>query len=282
MIKSAVWRTGQPLKSALRWLLMVGIAGLTAAPIYWMVATSLKPLSQIFQYPPTLVPDPLQWSNYAQAVHQLPFFTYLGNSILLAVANVVGTVLSSLIVAYGFAKIHWRGRRVVFGLLVFSMFLPGTVTLVPSYIMFHAVHWTGTYLPLIVPEFFGSAFFIFLLDQFFRTIPQSYVEAARIDGANEWTILWRIIVPMSIPAIGSVALLSFNLSWDSFLLPLVFLNNPHMYTLPVGLFGMVDNKGTLWNQLMAASVLFMLPLVATFVVAQRALVNGIQIGGLRE
>lgn len=261
---------------------LVLIAGVTALPIFWMVDTSLKPLRELFAFPPHLIPHPIRWVNYVRAVSSLPFFTYLKNSLWLGVMNVVGTVLSSLIVAYGFAKVHWRGRGVLFGILLLTMFLPGTVTLVPSYILFHDVHWTGTYLPLIVPLFFGPAFFVFLFQQFFRTIPDSYGEAARIDGASDWGILWRILVPMSRPAIGSAALLAFNASWDSFLLPLVFINKPSMYTLPIGLYGMISNKGTLWTQLMAASVLFMLPLVVTFVVAQRALISGIQIGGIRE
>jgi len=270
------------LGMAIRILLMVVIAGGTAIPIFWMVSTSLKPLSEIFAFPPKLFPHPIRWQNYVAAVRQLPFFTYLANSLYLAVANVVGTVVSALIVAYGFAKVEWRGRGVMFGVLLLTMFLPGTVTLVPSYILFHDIHWTGTYLPLIVPLFFGPAFFVFLFQQFFRTIPNSYSEAARIDGASEWRILWRILVPMSKPAIASAALLSFNASWDSFLIPLVFLNKPQMFTLPIGLYGLISNKGTEWTQLMAACVLFMLPLVVTFVIAQRSLISGIQIGGIRE
>jgi multiple sugar transport system permease protein len=243
-------------------------------PFYWMVVTSLRSDSAIFHFPPNFLLHHAHPINYVHATQQIPFFRYLLNSTMLGVFNVVGSTISCVIVGYGVAKVQWKGRNVVFAVMLSTLFLPGAVTLAPSYIIFHAVHWTGTYLPLIVPPFFATAFNIFLIRQFFRGIPDALIEAAKIDGASHWRILWRIVVPLSWPAIGAVSIFSFVASWDSFLTPLIYLVRSSMFTLPIGLDSFVNTHGTLWNQLMAAGVMFMVPMLVIFFIGQKAFFGG--------
>lgn len=269
------WRPGDDLLQRIGvYSVLVFVCGVTILPFYWMVVTSLRGAKAIYQFPPRIFLHRAHPANYLDALHATPFFQYLGNSMWVAAFAVVGQTACAVIVGYSFAKIDWRGRRLVFSVLLATLFMPGAVTLAPTYIIFHQIGWTGTYLPLIVPPFFGGAFNIFMVRQFYRSIPQSIVEAAQIDGASHWGILWRFVVPLSKPAIAAVALFSFVASWDDFLTPLIYLTNPNMNTLPLGLYNFMNSHGTVWNQLMAASVMFMIPMLLVFFFGQRVFLNG--------
>jgi multiple sugar transport system permease protein len=257
-------------------------------PLVWMISTSLKTDAQIF--PPedqqsapislmSLIPRPIHWRNYPDALVTVPFHIYLRNTLFLCVMNVFGAVLSSAIVAYGFARLQFRGREVLFMLMISTMALPGQVTMIPVFKLFQTLGWYGTFLPLIVPAFFGNAFFIFLLRQFFRTIPEELGEAARIDGASEWGIFWRIMLPLAKPALATVALFQFLGTWNDFFGPLLYINNPNKYTLAYGLQQFMTSYGGKWAQLMAGACIFTIPIIILFFFAQRTFIQGISTTG---
>lgn len=257
-------------------------------PLIWMVSTSLKRDDQVYAQqgsatPPfsiaALVPHPFNWSNYPQALDTVPFELYLRNTLFLCGATVLGVVLSSAIVAYGFARIEFKGRSFWFMLMIATMALPGQVTMIPVFATYRALGWYGTYLPLIVPSFFGSAFFIFLLTQFYKTLPEELAESARLDGAGEMTIFTRMVVPLSKPALATVALFQFLGTWNDFFGPLLYVNDPAKYTLAYGLQQFLSGYGGQWTQLMAASTLFTLPIILLFFFAQRTFIQGIATTG---
>ncbi|MDX1932945.1 MAG: carbohydrate ABC transporter permease [Capsulimonadales bacterium] len=259
-----------------------------ALPLLWMISTSLKPDSQIYATGNTdnataflqnLLPHPVRWTNYPDALKTVPFGLYLRNTLCLCLINVVGAVTSSLTVAYGFARLRFKGRDFLFLLLLATMALPGQVTMIPVFALFRWLGWYGTYLPLTVPSFFGSPFFIFLLTQFFRGIPEELSEAARLDGAGEWRIFFRIILPLSRPAIATCALFQFLATWNDFFGPLLYLNDSSRYTLAYGLQQFLSQHGGQWAHLMAASVLFTLPIILLFFFAQRTFIQGIATTG---
>ena len=250
-------------------------------PVFWMVSSALKPNYDIFVFPPKWIPDPIQWDNFAKALTALPFATYFQNTLIIEVGSIVGTVLSCSVVAYGFARLNAPGRNFWFVVLLSTMMLPGVVTMIPVYLIFRQLGWVNTFLPLIVPNWFGSAFFIFLMRQFFMTIPRDFEEAARIDGANTWQILTRIILPLSKPALATVAIFTFMGVWNDFMGPLIYLNKPESYTLALGLNFFKGQYKSDWNMLMAASLVMMLPLVILFFVAQKAFIEGITLTGVK-
>lgn len=256
-------------------------------PLVWMLSTSLKTDDQIFATEgqqaaitlTTLIPRPVQWSNYARAAQTVPLALYLKNTLFLCAANVIGAVGSSAIVAYGFARIRFRGREPLFLIMIATMALPGQVTMIPVFALFRALGWYGTYLPLIVPAFFGNAFFIFLLRQFFRTLPEELAEAARIDGAGEWRIFWQISLPLAKPALATCALFQFLGTWNDFFGPLLYINAPNKYTLAYGLQQFMSSYGGEWAQLMAGACIFTLPVILLFFLAQRTFIQGIATTG---
>ncbi len=250
-------------------------------PVFWMVSSALKPNSQIFLFPPQWIPNPIQWDNFVTAMTSLPFGTYFQNTMIIEVGSIVGTVLSCSVVAYGFARLNAPGRNFWFVVLLSTMMLPGVVTMIPVYLIFRQLGWVNTFLPLIVPNFFGSAFFIFLLRQFFMTIPRDFEEAARIDGANTWQVLTRIMLPLSKPALATVTIFTFMGVWNDFMGPLIYLNKPETYTLALGLNFFKGQYVSQWNLLMAASLVMMLPLVLLFFVAQKAFIEGITLTGVK-
>ena len=276
-------RYGRVLAHAVLLLLCVPFV----LPLVWMVSTSLKPDEQIFAReggaPPisleNLVPHPIEWSNYADAMVTVPVGTYLRNTLFLCATTVVGAVLSSALVAYGFARIPFRGREVWFMLLIATMALPGQVTMVPVFAIFRWLGWYGTFLPLIVPAFCGSAFYIFLLRQFLRTIPEELSEAARIDGAGEWRVFRQIVLPLTKPALATCALFQFLGTWNDFLGPLLYIDDPSKYTLAYGLQQFMSNYGGEWAQLMAAATVFTAPIVVLFFLAQKTFIQGIATTG---
>ena len=281
---SAMERAGNVSKYAL--LLFLSFTWLF--PLYWMVITALKNDSQVRTVPPVLFPYPLLWENFVGGWARYNFNLAAFNSIFrFSLPVVIFTLISSLIVAYGFAKIKWRGRDLFFGLCIATMMLPWQVTMVPLFIIFKNLNWLNTYLPLVVPSLFGSAYFIFLLRQFFLTIPEELSEAARIEGASEWGILWRIILPLSKPAIAVVVLFRFLSSWNDFLGPLIYLKDESQYPLALMIYRLQQTASNMGNtalaypHLMAVSTIVALPVIIIFILAQRSFIEGISMTGLK-
>lgn len=259
-------------------------------PLAWMVSTSLKDDRQIYAGEGqqvgaftlgSLVPDPIEWGNYYEAITAVPFGTYLRNTIYLCVMNVVAVVLSSAVVAYGFARLRFPGRDVLFFVMISTMALPPQVTMIPIFALFRYIGWYGTYLPLIVPYFFATPFFVFLLCQFFKTIPEELAESARIDGAGEWMIFLRIMLPLCIPAMATCALFQFLYSWNDFFGPLLYINDPSRYTIAYGLQQFLSNYEGKWAELMAGATIFTLPVIVLFFLAQRTFIQGIATTGFK-
>lgn len=252
-------------------------------PMLWMVSTSLKGNEQIFAGDDlnlkSLIPSPLVTTNYPEALQNMPFLLYLRNTLLLCGLTVVGAVTSSALVAYGFAKIEFTGKKVWFAVMIATMALPGQVTMIPVFSLFRSLGWYGTYLPLVVPSFTASAYYVFLLTQFFRTLPMEMSEAARVDGASEWTIFRSLVLPLSKPALATCALFQFIGTWNDFLGPLLYINDPAKYTLAYGLQQFVSHYGGFFAQLMAAATIFTLPIVVLFFFAQKTFIQGISTTG---
>ena len=264
-----------------RQLVMVyGVCALGSAfvliPVLWMVSTALKGDEAVLTVPPQLVPRSPQWSNFATATDLIPFWRYMRNSLVVAGLGAVGTVLSAALVAYPLARLRARGMKLVFALVLATLLLPQQVLLISQFLIFKELGWYGTYLPLIVPSWLGGgAFNVFLLRQFFLTLPAELDQAALVDGAGYFRIFWRIILPQSVPALLAVGLLDFTSKWNDFLGPLIYLNRTETYTLPLGLAGFRDLYDTAWNHLMAGTVLAVIPCAILFFVAQRLLVRGL-------
>jgi multiple sugar transport system permease protein len=250
---------------------------LLLSPMWWMFATSVKNMQEIMTFPPTFWPNEWHFENYINTLKAAPFWRYTLNTLFLAFFAVVANTLSNSFIAYGFAKIKFKGRSVWFAILLATMMLPGFVTLIPQYVMFAKLGWLNTYLPLIIPQFFGGAFFIFLLRQFYLTIPNELIEAAKIDGASHFYIWLRIIVPLSKPAIATVAIFTFNGSWNDFLGPLLYVNDESLYTLQLGLQVFKGQVQTQWNYLMAGSIMVLLPVIILFFIFQRYFIEGMNL-----
>jgi multiple sugar transport system permease protein len=250
-------------------------------PFVFILATALMTNQQALS--PNVWPHPFVWSNFRTVFHSFPFVRYTLNTVIYAGLATLGVVVSCVPVAYALSRLRWRGRQVAFILVLSTLMLPPQVTIVPLYLIFVRLHWVGSLLPLIVPMFFGDAFSIFLLRQFFMTIPQELSDAARVDGAGELQILLRVIVPLAKPAIAAVALFQFLYSWNDFFSPLVYAGgNPNSWTLAVALQQFTSlSRGVLWNLQMAASVLFMLPVIVLFFFAQKVFVEGVTLTGVK-
>jgi multiple sugar transport system permease protein len=267
-----------------RWLLLAllwGVALLFLIPLLWMLSSSLKPTWQIFETPPRWLPDPPRWENYREALTTLPFGLYLRNTTVITLLTIVGHLLSCTLVAYAFARLRAPGRDTLFVVMLATLMLPYPVTMTPLYVIFHRLGWINTFLPLTVPAFLGSPFYIFLLRQFFLTIPRDFEDAARIDGANIVQILAWVIVPMVAPALATVTLFTFQASWNDFLAPLIYLQRPDLYTVTLGLQFFRSTYTTNWAYLMAASLATMLPVIAVFFAAQRYFLAGISLAGIK-
>lgn len=254
---------------------------LFALPLVWMILSSLKPPDQLTADPYSFWPSRWQWSNYPEALAALPYLRYLRNSLILCTGTVIGSVCSCAVVAYGFSRLRWRGRDVVFGMVIATMLLPWHVTMIPRFLLLRELGLYNSLAALIVPTFLGDAFFIFLLRQFFLTIPNELSEAARLDGLGEWGIFTRIIVPLSKPALATVALFQFIASWNDFNGPLLYLSDPQKFPLAYGLEQFVSSYSDQTHLLLAASVLFTLPMVVLFLLAQRTFLKGIATTGIK-
>jgi multiple sugar transport system permease protein len=274
------------------YICLVALTLFILLPLGWMLTAALKPDNvPVFTFPPEWFPtEYFNLGTFVEALTQPnePYARFALNSLLLAGVNIVGAVLSNSLIAYPFARLEFRGKRMLFAAVLATMLLPAPVLLIPQFLLFFNIGWYGTYngfpagyLPLMVPAFTGNAFFIFLLRQYMRTIPKELDEAARIDGANNWTIYWRIVMPLSIPALVVVAVFTFLGVWNDFFGPLLYLDDPDWFTVPLALAREVSTVGTEWNIVMAATLIAMLPPLIVYAFSQNKLMGGIASVGIR-
>jgi len=262
-------------------LILWGGLVLILIPLAWTLSTSLKSPGEVFIFPPTWLPERIIWGNYAEAVTAIPFFQYLSNTLLITGLSIVGKVISVTLVAFSFARLRWWGRDFFFIVMLATMMLPPHITLIPQFILFKNLNWIDTFLPLIVPTFFGGPWLTFLVRQFLLTLPRDLDDAARIDGCSSWGVYWRIIMPMAKPAVLIVIIFTFNNVWNEFLLPLIYLQSSANFTLALGLRMFQGEASTSWNLLMAASLLTMLPVLLLFFFSQKYFIQGIVFTGVK-
>ena len=279
--QSKKW-TGRVQTAVIHGILLAG-AVIVLIPFLWMLSTSLKPPTQVSKFPPIWIPNPIVWSNYVTAltIFPIPFWIFVRNSLFMSASITIGTVLSNAVVAFAFARLRFRGSQVLFLIVLSTMMLPGQVTMIPLFILFSKLGWVNTYKPLIIPSFFGSAYFIFLLRQFYATIPREMDDAARIDGCGILGLFFRIIVPMSKPALGITAIFAFSWSWNEFLGPLIYLSKMETFPLAIALSYLRGTYRVLWSELMVVSFIAMLPPLILFFIAQRSYIQGIVITGVK-
>ncbi len=249
-------------------------------PFLWMVSTALKQSQEVFTFPPTLLPNSPHWGNFVTGWTVLPFTRFLINTVVITGLAVLGNLVSCVLSAYAFARLEARGKKIAFALLLATMMIPIEVTLVPTFIMFSELSMVNTFWPLILPAWFGYAYFIFLLRQFFMTIPQEYDEAARIDGAGYFRMLWSVILPQARPAIATVAVFAFVGNWNNLLAPIIYLRSQDLFTLALGLQLFQGQYQTFYNQMMAVALITLLPILIIFLLAQRTFIEGANISGL--
>ena len=266
-------------KKILSYVLMTVIGIILIIPLLWMVFTSLKPMEEIVRYPSTFFPEKIVWENYLDTIAAFPFWRYARNTLFITVLVVIGNVLSNSFIAYGFAKIDFPGKKLMFALVLSTMMIPGFVTMIPQYVLFSKIGWVGTYLPLIVPSFFGNAFNIFLMRQFYLSINNELIEAAEIDGANHLYIWSHLMLPLTKPALITIAINSFNAAWNDFLGPLLYIQDQEKYTLQIGLQVFQNQATTQWNYLMAGATLVLIPTILLFFFAQRYFIEGMDLTG---
>ena len=264
------------------WVLLCLGAIVMAVPFLWLATSSLKDQSKIWLFPPQWLPDPIRWDNYTKALTSMPFHLFLRNTLTVVFFDELGVILTASMSAYGFARLRFKGRDLVFMMLLSTMMLPWAVTMIPRYILFKWFGMLDTLFPLIIPSWFGGGMFnIFLLRQFFRTIPTELSDAARIDGCGEFGIFWRLTMPLAKPALTTVAIFTFLNSWNDFMGPLIYLTSPQNRTLSLGLASFRDLYTTQWHYLMAASTAVTIPVIIIFFAAQRYFVQGIVLTGLK-
>ncbi len=265
---------------------MVGLSLLFMFPFFWTVMSSLKAVDELYVFPPTLFPSTPQWQNYARVWQEFPYFLWMWNSIFVVILSTLGTIITSSLVAYSFARFRYRGREFIFILTLGTLMLPAQVTLIPQYVLFHRLGWINTLLPLWVPAWFGgNAFAIFLIRQFIMALPRELDEAALIDGASYIRIFWQILMPLCKAVIATIAVITFVAVWNDFINPLIYLQLPEKFTLSVGLnyFKSFPELGGEPTQhiLMAASVMMIAPVIALFFFTQRYFVQGIVLSGIK-
>ncbi len=261
---------------------LILFAVIFSLPLYWMISNALKPNAEMFVLPPKWIPSQFLWVRFPQAFTYVPYAQYAWNTFYISAYSVVATVISCTVVAYGFARLEWKGRDYVFALVLATMMLPYQVTLIPQYIIFSRIHWVGTFRPLTVPNWFANPFLVFLMRQFFMTIPPELTDSAKIDGASELGILLRIFVPLSRPAIATMAVFTFMWNWNDFFWPLIYLTSQKQFTLSIGLYNFIGFVArTDWGLLMAASTMMTIPPVILFFFAQRSFIEGITLTGIK-
>jgi multiple sugar transport system permease protein len=254
----------------------------TLFPLFWMISTSLKSGDIIFEMPPRMLPDGFHWENYSRAVTEISFFILFKNSVVVTSLKLLSEVFVSALVAYGFARFNFPGRNIWFLILLATIMIPGEVTMIPVFIGFSDIGWSNSIKPLVLPGFFGgNATFVFLLRQFFLTIPKELEESAIMDGATRFKIFYRIFIPLSIPAFIVIGIFSFQGSWNDLLAPLIYLNDTDKFTLPLGLAMFKGMLKVEWGPLMAGSLLALMPVVIVFFLVQKYFVEGVKMSGIK-
>lgn len=276
------------LVEILKYVVLLTLAITFLLPFYWMLSSAVKNDSQVYTVPPVWFPVPQQWNNFWDAWSSENYWLFTYNTVVMyAIPAAIGSVLSSALVAYSFSRLRWIGRDTLFGILIATLMIPGWVRLVPLFIIFKQIGWLNTFLPLVVPHFLGNAFFIFLLRQFFMSLPTELSDAARIDGANELQTMFRIILPLSVPALAVVALFTFMDAWNDYLGPLIYVNVEEKWVLALGVQRLrsavaeIGNRQLAYPYLMAVSSLITLPIFLAFFFAQRTFIEGISVTGLK-
>ena len=264
-------------------LFLIPFVAFFLLPFYWMLAVAFKPIPELSIVPPTFFPQSWRWANFTDATRVFPFWQYARNTGIITLLTVIGAAISNPLIAYGFSRIDWPGRDKVFAVVLATVFVPYPVLIVSLYDIYSRLHWVNTILPLVVPLFFGNAFWIFLMRQFFMRIPRELGEAARLDGASEIRILFQIILPQSYAAVSVVCLFAALHAWNDFLGPYLYLQKESSYTLAIGLtfFRSASQYDVQYNLLMAASVLVVLPVVVLFLCFQRFFIEGVQVGSFK-
>ncbi|MHB0875239.1 MAG: carbohydrate ABC transporter permease [Anaerolineae bacterium] len=264
------------------YLALLPLAGFIIMPFLWMLGSSFKPIGSGIRFPPQFIPTTWVWTNYPLVFKTIPFLMYMRNSLIVTGGVIVGELISTSIVAYSFARLRYPGRDVAFMLLLATMMIPFPVTMVPQFVLFNILHWVDTYLPLIIPAWFAPAFAVFLLRQFFMTVNRELDDAAKVDGCNEFRILFQILMPLSKPALTTVAIFSFTANWNDFLGPLIYLSDARKFTLALGINYLRSFRGggDLAPQ-MAASLMFSAPCIILFFLAQKYFVQGIVTTGIK-
>lgn len=285
---AGLFEDAQPVRSQGRiWrgmniTLLIFFALLMVIPFLWLVSSSFKTQNQIFQYPPVWIPDPFQPENYINALTYKPFHLYFKNTMVIVTLNVIAVVFTSSFCAYGFARIRFPGRDIWFGVVLATLFLPQAILLVPNFLIFSRLGWVDTFLPLVVPTFFGGgAFNIFLLRQFFRTIPEELADAARLDGCSEFGVYWRIMMPLAKPALITVAIFAFLYNWNDLIGPITYLRSPDNFTIAAGLASFRSQTDISWDLQLAASTAMTVPVICLFFFAQRFFIQGVVMTGLK-
>jgi multiple sugar transport system permease protein len=270
------------LSAYLSYLLLIPLSLLFMLPLVWMISTALKGNEQMTAWPPVWIPSPIRWDNFVAAWTSSNFARYLWNSVFYTSVAGFGQVLSASMVAFGFARLRFPTRDFLFGLLLGTLMLPSIVTLIPQYVLFRQFDWLDSFKPLIVPAFFGGGpFFIFLLRQFFRTIPNELFEQATIDGASNYRSYWQIMLPLAKPALSTVAIFSFLNHWNDFMGPLIYLNSTEKYTLTLGLRTFMSRDDVRIQEMMAMSLMMTLPVIIVFFAFQRYFIQGVVMSGIK-
>jgi multiple sugar transport system permease protein len=268
----------------LMYALLLGLSAFILLPVGWMLTAALKPdLEPVFTPTPEWWPsDFWEWENFRRVLTDaFPFMRYMINTTVIVVGNIIGVILSCSVAGFAFARLRFRGSKVLFYILIVTMLIPWQALMIPQFLLFVEIGWYGTYLPLIIPSFGGSAFFIFLIRQYMRTIPRDLDDAARVDGLNTWQIFWRIVLPLSTPVLTVCAVFTFLASWNNLLGPLIYLDSDEKFTVAIGLANMVTRAGTPWNLTMAANLITILPPVFLYFFLQKRLIGGIASVGLK-
>jgi multiple sugar transport system permease protein len=278
------WRPRTLVFRLVMYALLLGLSAFILLPVGWMLAAALKPdRVPVFTAKPEWWPREFwHWENFRRVLTEsMPFLRYTLNTTLVVVGNVLGVLISCSLVGFGFARMRFRGSKILFYVLIVTMLIPWQVLMVPQFLMFFKIGWYGTYLPLIVPSFGGTAFFIFLIRQYMRTIPRDLDDAARVDGLNTWQIFWRIILPLSTPVLTVCAVFTFLWNWNNLLGPLLYLDSDEKFTVAIGLANLVARSDTPWNLMMAANLLSIIPPIVVYFFAQKKLIGGIASVGLK-
>ena len=263
------------------WVCILLLCIISVFPFFWMIRSSLMTKTEIFGTPMKWLPEQIQWQNYKDALTQVPFARYFLNSLFLVIVNIVGKVLSSSLVAFGFSRIEFRGKRIWFAIVIATMMIPWSVLLIPQFMLWNVVGLYNTYVPLTLPAFFLDGFYIFLLRQFFSTLPRDYDEAAILDGASYFTIYSRIIMPLCKPALMTVCVFTFMNTWNDFIGPMIYLKDPKMSTVSLGLQMFISQYTTEWHLMMAAATVAIVPMIIMFFFAQRYFIEGMTFAGIK-